>query len=1052
MEIKPKGTVTKKDQHYVFWRKSLFLACFVLFSLSMMYGQTRTVTGTVIGADNEPLTGVNVIIQGTTNGTITDFDGNYSITVEPGNVLEFSYIGMRSQAITVGEQTVINVVLEDDATMLSETVVIGYGTQKKADLTGSIGSVSTDVIMQQPALNAVQSIQGKVSGASIIGNDQPGSEPTIIVRGLGTALGGRKPLYIVDGFPVDDIKSINSSDIASIDILKDASSASIYGVRAANGVILVTTKKGKTGSSQINVESYVGIKNVQNRVKMANASQYIEYYNENLASIGADYRLAPASEQLYDTDWYDELLHTGITTNNVVSLSGGTERVDYFFSYNYYDEKGLLEGQKYNRTTIRNNNVYKFFNNRLKFTQNLNISFSNESPKDASVFNEAYRQSPLVPVRYANGRYGQSFVNTTTGIVGYDRQEGETLGRLNSIGNPLFSVANQNDKNKTFYVQGGMEGEVRIFEFLKFNSRLGVTKNYQSNRNFNDIRNAWLNSDPTRTVEEFNTFKVADPTSVTYANNSLSIEDKEYFRWIWENYLTFTKSFDRHNVEVVLGASREKTNIGKEMYALGYDVPEKSQYWNVNLASDQYAKTVRHTYYTPRALASYFGRLQYNYDNKYYLSATVRRDGSSTFRPSGDYWGTFPSVGLGWTISRESFLQDVEWLDFLKLRGTWGKLGNQDVPLNVSQILTNPGSASYNYVFGPNQDLVYGAAYGTPALDLTWEITKEWGLGFDMNTLANRLTFNFDYYEKRNTNTILYVSPVLNSPYSQDYYAHGAEVLNRGIELAVGWSDELRNGLYYEISANYSYNKNKVVSVEAGYDGSTGGSLSNGQITKRLAAGQPLYAWWMFEADGVWQTQEEIDNGATYGTPAPGYLKYKDQNGDGVIDDQDKVYMGSYLPTSNYGIHVGLGYRNFDFNIDGYGVAGNKVYNGLKGTRIDGGENITLETFKNRWTGPGSTNFNPGADHDSYASSYYLESGAFFRINNITLGYTFQDLVMPGTKLRLYFTAQNPFVITGYSGFSPEISSDGDPRLTTGLELSAYPTTRNFLFGVNIQF
>ncbi|MCC8199192.1 MAG: TonB-dependent receptor plug domain-containing protein, partial [Tannerellaceae bacterium] len=263
--------------------------------------------------------------------------------------------------ITVGEQTVINVVLEDDATMLSETVVIGYGTQKKADLTGSIGSVSTDVIMQQPALNAVQSIQGKVSGVSIIGNDQPGSEPTIIVRGLGTALGGRKPLYIVDGFPVDDIKSINSSDIASIDILKDASSASIYGVRAANGVILVTTKKGKTGSSQINVESYVGIKNVQNRVKMANASQYIEYYNENLASIGADYRLAPASEQLYDTDWYDELLHTGITTNNVVSLSGGTERVDYFFSYNYYDEKGLLEGQKYNRTTIRNNNVYKFF-------------------------------------------------------------------------------------------------------------------------------------------------------------------------------------------------------------------------------------------------------------------------------------------------------------------------------------------------------------------------------------------------------------------------------------------------------------------------------------------------------------------------------------------------------------------------------------------------------------------------------------------------------------------------------------------------------------------
>ncbi len=1045
--------------------------CLLLFLITAI-GSTSawaqaTITGIVTDEYNDPLIGVNVLVQGTTNGTITNIDGFYSISANRGDVLVFSFLGMKTQNRTVGSENTINVQLEVESQMLGEAVVIGYGTAKKADLTGSIGSVSAETIMRQPSLNAVQSVQGKLAGVNVISNDAPGASPSVVVRGLGTALGGRNPLYIVDGFPVDDIKNISSSDILSMDILKDASSASIYGVRAANGVILVTTKKGQEGKARIGVESYVGIKSIQNKVKMANASQYIEYFNESqqmLINSGDEsaYLLKNAASQPYHTDWYDELIETGLTTNNVVSLSGGTKVIDYFFSYNFYDEKGILDAQNYQRTTIRNNNNYKFFDERLTFKQNLNISFANEDVKPYSVFNDAYRQSPLTPAYYPNGRYGTSFVNRTTGVVGYEGAEGEVIGKLNSIGNPLFSLANANERNKTLTLQGGIEGEFKITDYLKVNSRFGATKYYSKNRTFNNIRNSWLSADPRRTDAEFDELKAANPSATTYANNSLGITDVDTYRWIWEGFATFSKSFDRHNVEVVAGLSREKTGIGSTNILKGYDVPAKKQYWNIGMASDAYAKEVNQYYYTPRALASYFGRMQYNFDNKYYVSATIRRDGSSVFKSTGDYWGTFPSFGAGWTISREGFMSDIEFLNYLKIRGTWGKLGNQDVPLNISQILTDPGSANYNYVFGPGQNLVYGAAFGTPAVDLSWEVTREWGFGLDFAFFNDRLSGNVDYYDKTNTNAILNVTPTLNSIYEDNFYAHGAKVKNKGVELALSWSDQLPNGLSYQIGANYSYNKNEVRDVVPTYDGATGGSLNDGQITKRLQEGQPIYAWWMFEADGVWQTQEEIDNpaNAKIGSPKPGYLRYKDQNGDGIIDNRDKKFFGSYLPTYNYGINISLGYKNFDFNIDGYGVGGNKVYNGLKHGRIDGGENIAYDTYKNRWTGAGSTNSHPGANRDSYSSSYFLESGAFFRINNITLGYTFNDLVFEGSRLRLYLTAQNPFIFTGYSGFTPEISGysadtsvpNGDPTRTTGIELSAYPTTRNFIFGLNLSF
>ncbi len=796
------------------------------------------------------------------------------------------------------------------------------------------------------------------------------------------------------------------------------------------------------------------MKNILHKVEMANASQYIQYFNENQETLSSSWTLASADEQLYNTDWYDALTDVGYFNNNLVSVSGGSETTNYFLSYNFYNEDGILKDQTYNRHTLRDNNVYKLFGDRLKLSQSLSLTYTKEKPKPSSAFNDAYRQSPLVPIKYSNGRYGMPYVNQTTGIVTYEQEDDDdVIGSLNSIGNPVYTVKSTNELTNTFTIQGGLEAEFKINNYLKFNTRLGATKYFSKTRSFVNIKDNWLNADPTRTEDEFATYQTDNPTVTTYADNSLNISKTETLRWNWENFLTFSKDFNKHHLDATLGASCEKINIGDEMGVTAYGVPEKEQYWNANLASDDYTKEINQTSYTPTALASYFGRAQYNYDNKYYVTGTIRRDGTSTFKDSGEYWGTFPSFGFGWTISKENFFNNFLSIDYLKLRGSWGELGNQDVPLNVSQILTSTGSANYNYVLGSSQDLVYGAAYGTPAVNLTWEVTREWSLGADFSLFDFRLSGNVDYYNKKNKNTILYVSPTLDSQYADNYYAHGASVVNKGLELSLSWKDNLTKDLSYEIGVNYSLNNNKVTSVKTGYDGATGGSLSNGQITKRLKVGQPLYSWWMYEADGVWQNQTEIDEAeATLGTPLPGYLKYKDQNSDGVIDTNDKKYLGSYVPTYNYGVHLALKYKDIDFNVDGYGVGGNKIYNGLKGTRIDGGENIAYETYKNRWTGDGSTNKNPGAARDSYASSYYLESGAFFRINNITVGYTLDKLL--ANKVRLYLTAQNPFIFTKYTGFSPEIagSNSGSPSETAGIEISAYPTTKNFIFGVNIQF
>lgn len=1007
----------------------------------------QNINGKVLDETGLPLPGVTITTASATASTITDFDGNFSIDTQAGELLTFTFLGYGTQ--TVPASATMNVTMTSSSTNIEEVVVVGYGSQKRSDLTSAISTVKADQIAKQPAFNALQSIQGKAAGVNIIANDAPGASPTIIIRGLGTAEGGRSPMFVVDGIITGSIANLNPNDIESFDIMKDAASSAIYGSNAANGVVFITTKKGKQGKTQIKITSFYGAKSTLNPVEMANSSQFVTYYNESQAAINSTNRLA--TSQPYNTNWYDALVGTSFSQSNDVSFSGGNENATYYFSFNNYTEDGLLEGHDVDRNTIRSSNTLKAFNGKLKLTQNFSATFNKSTPKPYSSFTEAYKQAPVVPVYYPDGRYGMPFWNKTTGLADYVIGAGQEGGKLNAIGNPIANVNFQNEKNKTMELQGLIQADYTITDWLTATTRFGATKSYSKTRLYNNIRGRWLAADPIRTSTQFDNSQLGAPTSTEFANNSLSYQDIESFRYNWDTFLTFQKSFDKHNLGATIGTTQERRNDVYNSLIRGYNVSEQENYWNINMAGTTPAKVAEQYFQTPTNVLSYFGRLQYNFDEKYFISGTIRRDGNSNFKQNADYWGTFPSVSAGWVISNENFLKDVKNLDFLKIRAGYGEVGNANINFNTTSIITNAGSASTNYVFGPNQDLVFGGAVGSPAKDLSWEVTKEINVGLDFEMLDRRLSGTVDYYNRLNTNAILLVKPVPNDPATGDFYDHGGEIRNKGYEASLNWRDNITDDFSYSIGVNYGHNENTLENVKPEYEGRTGGSLGDGQITKRLTNGQPVYSWWMYEADGVWQTQEEIDANTHIGGAAPGHLRYKDQNGDGVIDDRDKKNFGSYIPKFSYGVNISVAYKNFDFSADGFGVGGNKVYNGLKGTRVDAGENIALDTYNGRWHGAGTSTTNPGASRDALSSSYFLEDGDYFRINNITLGYTFKDMFSL-SKLRVYGTAQNPFMFTKYSGFTPELNNSGIPSETAGIELAAYPQIKTFVFGVNIEF
>ncbi|MBF7091443.1 SusC/RagA family TonB-linked outer membrane protein [Flavobacterium sp. ALJ2] len=999
---------------------------FSLLALILLpaYMSGQVIKGKVLDSQGMAIPGTMVVATESRTSTDTDFDGNFEIKAKVGEILKISMVGFEATTTTATSTPMSIVLKESQDTALKEVVVIGYGTRKKIDNTTAITSLRAEDVSKTKVLNASQAIQGKAAGVQVTSSDVPGSTPSVVIRGLGTALGGRNPLFIVDGMPTENINNINTNDITSYEILKDASALAIYGTRAANGVIIITTKKGKGDKVSVEIESFAGVRSPLKKVKMANSDAFARYSNTALND-----KLF-SENQPVNTNWFDEITRTGSYTQNNVSISGSTENIKYFFSVGNYEEKGILNGLDYARTTFRNNNEYKI-SKKVTLNQNFSFTSTKSTPKPLSAFTNAYKQSPIVPVRFPNGQYGVPFVGS--GIASPDGTS------FNNVGNPVAQLDFYDEQQRSITLQGGLKLDYDIVKGLKFTSQFNGEYYSWKQYNYDDTKNIWLAANPTRKAEDY-------PTSSNL--NLLTRGREQYYNWNLSNYLTFNKVFGGiHDVEVTAGIEtsvkgpREKLTIARK------NVIPDSNYWSLNSPKDghgvDYAGTVTSLYdvtFNQSKLASYFGRFQYKLMDRYLFTGTIRRDGSSNFAKD-ERWGTFPAFGLGWVVTKESFLKDIKGIDLIKLRGGWGKLGNQNVPLNNQSYVSGLNSYLGGSILNEGTSII---SQIDPSL--TWEITEEASAGLDFELLDSRLKGSFDVYDKTTKNVILNIKPFPTSGITLETPSHVGKVSNKGYEIALRWDDKINDNLSYWVGGNYSHNKNKLTNLQdVSLSQVIGGNLGNGQDTKLLynnSVGQPLGSFYLYEYAGI-----DKSNGDKL---------YYNSEGKAVTQDllsgtKDKKYVGSILPTSNYGVTLGLVYKNIDFSVDGYGTGGAKVYNGKKAQRF-GGENIEASVANNFWSTNNPTSPN-ASNQIPVASTYYLESGDFFRINNITLGYK-----LPLTEgqflssCRLYVNAINPFITQKFSGFSPELNGDGNPYGSQGVELDAYPALRSFVIGANLKF
>jgi TonB-linked SusC/RagA family outer membrane protein len=996
-----------------------FIFGFLALILLPGYLSGQVIKGKVTDQKGMAIVGAFIVATESKTSSDSDFDGNFSVKAKVGEMVKISMIGFESTSVKATSNLMVIQLKESIDTQLNNVVIIGYGSRKKIDNTSSITSLKAEEITKMKVLNASQAIQGKAAGVQVISSDLPGSSPTVIIRGLGTALGGRNPLYVVDGMPVDNINNINSNDITSYEILKDASSLAIYGTRAANGVIIITTKTGVGEKISVELESFIGIRNPLKKVKMAGSNKYAHYTNSALQS--TDF----SQDQPINTDWFEAVTRPASYQQNNISVSGASQNIKYFFSVGNYEEKAILNGLDYSRLTFRNNNEYKI-SKKITLNQNLSVGYANSTPKPLSAFTSAYKQSPIVPIRYGNGQYGVSF-------VGNDGFASPTGSSFNNVGNPVTQLDFFNEKQKSLTLQGGLKLDYEIIKSLKFTSQFNGEYYTWDNFNFEDSKNIWLASDPTRVVTAY------PSTSNT---NVLNRGREKYFNWNLSNYFTYNKKFSEiHDVELTAGTetsirgARERLSIGRK------NVNENSNYWSLS-GVDYVSNLINYKdeVFNETKLASYFGRFQYKLMDKYLVTGTLRRDGSSNF--GKDYrWGTFPSFGLGWIISKENFMADIEVVNLLKLRGGWGRLGNQNVPLNNQSF----ASGYTSYLGG---SILYDGLTINSQIDpsLSWEITEETTVGLDFELLKNKLKGTFDVYDKTTTNVILSTKPYLTSGIANSSPAHVGQVSNKGFEVSLRWDDAITDNLKYWVGGNFSHNKNELSGLkETSLSPINGGGLGNGQWTKLLdntSVGQPLGSFFMYEYAGF--------------DTANGNMLYYKQDGTKVTQDalaeKDKKYVGSILPTANYGLSLGVVYKNFDLSVDAYGTAGAKVYNGKKAQRFSG-ENIEDVVATGFWTVNNTSATKPGAFNQvPVASTYYLESGDFLRVNNISLGYKIPLSKKWISSARIYVNAINPFITQKFSGFSPELNGDGNPYGNQGIELDAYPTLRSFVFGANLKF
>jgi TonB-linked SusC/RagA family outer membrane protein len=1010
-------------------RKLYLFFCLLLSSAWVLSQQSMQVTGRVTGTDGAGIPGVTVMVKGTQQGAITDLDGAYTISSTADAVLVYSFIGYKTQEIAVSGQTTIDVVLVETAYDMDEVVVIGYGTAAVKDVTGTIAVVKADEITSQPVPNVAEALQGKVAGVMVSNNGTPGSTPTIRIRGLGTVRSNASPLYVVDDVFVDDISFLSPHQIETITVLKDASSAAIYGVRAANGVIIITTKNGKFQSPKFNYSGYVGIQQVSNLLDLADRDQYIALVNEKIA-VGEDRGTSstPFDPNAYpdNTDWFKEILNPATIQNHNIGITGGNEMADYYFGVGITSQEGLVKDNKYTRVNLRGSSDITV-NKWLKAGYGITVS-GWKSDNAADVLGQAYIAPPAFKPMVDENTY------TDPVILGFG-----------NFANPAATIKYHNSVDQGLNTLANIYAEIQPVKDLKIRSSFTLDGNYSQNRDYTPVY--WVSVTQNDTL------------------SSLSKSNDQQLNYTFDNTVTYNKVVGNHRFNLMGGLSFVQFK-SQGLSASTKRVPyftESTLYLSNgsldDLTASDWGSLIRST--------SYFGRLFYSYKDRYLLTATLRRDGSSTF-PTDERWGNFPSVGVGWVVSEEDFFGDVSAIDFLKVKASWGVLGNNQVPQNAYTVTVN-NWGGYSIVYGPYGSSTISQGASITSLvepQLRWETVEEFDAGIEALAFNDHLNADLGFY-RRMTKSAIFPVPLIGTAGTSgsSYLDNNADILNMGVELTLNWTNRVSNRLSYNVGGNFSFNHNEVYRLEPGTLPFYDAGAFNGALATYTQEGHPVGEFYVLEVAGVFQNFDEVNNYTdTEGNlimpdAVPGDFKYVDHNGDGVIDDQDRIPYGSYTPKLMYSFNLGINYGQFDFSMELQGVSGNKVYNTKRINRF-GNENYDADFAENRWHGEGTSTTYPSADvaggKNAYPNTFLVESGAYFRIRNLQLGYTIPASLtnrIDSESIRVYVSAQNLFTAFSYNGFTPEMPGDRNTTPSTaGMDYSVYPLSRIISFGLSLNF
>jgi TonB-linked SusC/RagA family outer membrane protein len=993
---------------------------------------TAPITGRVTDEKGEGLPGVTVLVKGTTTGTSTDANGNFTLDAPAGSTLVISSIGYATQTIALNGQTTLNVRLAGDAQQLSEAVVVGYLTQERQNVTGSVTTLAATEVQRAPVASTAEAIQGRLPGVQVTNSGSPGQAPVVNIRGLGT-LGGASsnPLYVVDGLWIEPTSSagrdINPADIESVQVLKDAAALAPYGVSGANGVIIITTKRGKNGKAAISFSASGGVQNIWRKLDLANAAQWAAVNNQAYDNAGSPRQPYAANLPAgIDTNWQDEFFKQGSVQDYNLGFSGGSENSNYNISGGYFKQNGTVLGPAFERFTARVNTG--FTRGRLRVGENLQLVRANQTYVNGTPFVDVLRMLPVIPVNDP----------TTPGGFGIGNNNAITFGT-----NPIALQSLLNATSTNNRLLGNAYAEVQIFDFLRYRLNLGIE--------YHGFRD-----------QQKRQYGIWRRNDITQPSNYGDDQGNELFGQA-ENTLTFDKSFGQHNLTAVAGYSRQRRSSEfTRGVNFGYGTGP-TYYWALD-AGTQTPQVIGSSYV--QALESFFGQLTYDYDRRFLVTGAFRRDGSSRFSPDR-HWGNFGAASVGWRVSKEKFFEGITAISDLKLRASYGRLGNQYLTGGYGGSYLYQGflNTNANYVLGTGQNIQNGAILTTLPSNIKWESRNTQNYGLDLALLENRFSLSADYYISRTTDLLAAVTlPSTAANAGALPYQNIGEAENRGFEFKVGYADD-RKAFKYGATANLTTLRNKVITLNAGTaEGASSRFVLGGPNNiSRTEAGYEVGSLYLYQFDGIYQTGDaNIPAGLRAGD-----VRYKDANGDGVINDQDRVHVGRVFPKLQYGLNLTASYGGFDLAAFFQGVQGNDVFNEGKYWLERTDDNNNHRADFSPWTPTNPSTTTPRAivaggpngdtapgNNDRYATTRWLESGSYLRLKNVQLGYSLPTDLLQRSKyinsLRIFLTGQNVFTVTKYTGYDPETVGQG--TLARSVDTGSYPNLRSFTLGLQAGF